>query len=212
MTSELFDNIKFDEQGLIPAIVQDAFSGRVLMLAYMNRESLERTLATGRCWFYSRSRQQLWEKGATSGNYQNVQRVQYDCDGDALLLHVQSAGPACHTGRQSCFDAEPAENASTPVAFLSAVRELAERIHARRVALPEGSYTARLLRAGPKKIAQKVGEEGLEVALAAVVENDDRLAEEAADLVYHLLVALEARGLPLDLVGEVLQKRAGKNT
>jgi phosphoribosyl-ATP pyrophosphohydrolase/phosphoribosyl-AMP cyclohydrolase len=210
MKQELLDQIKLDEKGLIPAILQDAFTGRVLMLAYMNRESLEKTLATGRCWFYSRSRQALWEKGATSGNYQSVQDLQCDCDGDTLLIRVHSAGPTCHTGAQSCFDRDTGSHQPTSTRFFGIVDELAALIHRRHLERPEGSYTKKLFDAGIKKIAQKVGEEGLEVALAAVAEENPRLAEESADLIYHLLVLLEARGLSLEAVGKVLQQRADK--
>ena len=208
MNQQLLEQIKFDERGLIPAIVQEAFTGRVLMLAYMNRESVQKTFETGRCWFYSRSRLQLWEKGATSGNYQFVESLHPDCDSDTLLIKVRSAGPACHTGAQSCFENEaPGEN-PPPVVLFKSIAALAEIVRQRHAARPAGSYTAQLFDAGLKKIAQKVGEEGLEVALAAVGEDDGRLAEEAADLIYHLLVLLEARGLSPDRVGEVLQQRA----
>jgi phosphoribosyl-ATP pyrophosphohydrolase/phosphoribosyl-AMP cyclohydrolase len=196
---------------LLPAILQDAFTGRVLMLAYVNRESLEKTLATGHCWFYSRSRQALWEKGATSGNYQYVHAIHSDCDHDCLLIQVRSAGPACHTGAPSCFAGEVAEISPIATSFFNIVHELAALIHRRNLERPEGSYTKKIMDAGIKKIAQKVGEEGLEVALAAVVEDDARLAEETADLIYHLLVLLEARGLALEEIGKVLQQRAGKS-
>lgn len=210
MNHELLDKIKFDENGLIPAILQEAFTSRILMLAYMNRESLEKSLATGHCWFYSRSRKQLWEKGATSGSYQFIENIRPDCDGDTLLIEVRAAGPACHTGAPGCFDNEKTNEEAIPTSFFSMVARLAALIHQRRLEKPEGSYTTRLFESGVKKIAQKVGEEGLEVALAGVSENDDRLVEETADLIYHLLVLLEERGLSLDKVGEILQQRAGK--
>ncbi|MGH7493767.1 MAG: bifunctional phosphoribosyl-AMP cyclohydrolase/phosphoribosyl-ATP diphosphatase HisIE [bacterium] len=212
MKQELLDQVKFDERGLIPAILQDVFTGRVLMLAYMNRESLERTLTTGHCWFYSRSRQALWEKGATSGNYQYVHEIHRDCDQDSLLIRVHGAGPACHTGAQSCFAGEPIDTRPTSTVFFGSVDELAAVIHRCNLERPEGSYTKRLFDAGIKKIAQKVGEEGLEVALAAVGEENARLAAESADLMYHLLVLLEARGLALEEVGKVLQQRADKQS
>lgn len=206
MNPELLDKIKFDANGLVPAILQDHFTGRVLMLAYMNRASLEKTLATGHCWFYSRSRQELWEKGATSGNFQQVQEIRLDCDGDTLLIRVQSAGPACHTGSVSCFD--EAQLNESPTAFFEMVDNLSRLLHERNLKRPEGSYTTKLFNAGTRQIAKKLGEEGVEVALAAVAEADDRFAEEAADLVYNLLVLLEARGVPLNKVGEVLRQRA----
>ncbi|NUO83893.1 bifunctional phosphoribosyl-AMP cyclohydrolase/phosphoribosyl-ATP diphosphatase HisIE [candidate division KSB1 bacterium] len=208
MNPELLDKIKFDANGLVPAILQDHFTGRVLMLAYMNRASLEKTLATGHCWFYSRSRQELWEKGATSGNFQQVQEIRLDCDGDTLLIRVQSAGPACHTGSVSCFDEAQLNESATATAFFEMVDNLSRLLHERNLKRPEGSYTTKLFNAGTRQIAKKLGEEGVEVALAAVAEADDRFAEEAADLVYNLLVLLEARGVPLNKVGEVLRQRA----
>jgi phosphoribosyl-ATP pyrophosphohydrolase/phosphoribosyl-AMP cyclohydrolase len=204
------DKIKFDGNGLAPAILQDYFTGRVLTLAYMNRTSLEKTLETGHCWFFSRSRQELWEKGATSGNYQYVKEIRYDCDADALLIKVQSAGPACHTGNTSCFDTT--EDSGNPVAttFFEMVDYLTQLLHERNINRPEGSYSAKLFNAGTRQIAKKLGEEGVELALAAVGEDDSRLTEEAADLIYNLLVLFEQRGLSLDKVGEVMRRRAQK--
>ncbi len=202
----MLDQIKFDANGLVPAILQDHFTGRVLMLAYMNRASLEKTLATGHCWFYSRSRKELWEKGATSGNFQHVEEIRADCDGDTLLIRVKRAGPACHTGSVSCFDKEESHHNAT--AFYEMVDHLARLLHERNLQRPEGSYTTKLFNAGVRQIAKKLGEEGVELALAAVDEDDDRFADEAADLVYNLLVLLEARGVTLDKIGEVLRQRA----
>lgn len=212
MNNDLINKIRFDAEGLVPAILQDYFTNRVLMLAYMNRASLEKTLDSGHCWFYSRSRQQLWEKGATSGHYQHVQEIRYDCDADALLVRVKSAGPACHTGRMSCFDA--AHDGSKPQAtmFYEMVDYLIHLLHERHVNRPEGSYSAKLFDAGTRQIAKKLGEEGVELALAAVVEDDDRLTEEAADLIYNLLVLFEKRGIALDKVGEVLRERSQKKS
>lgn len=210
MSSELVDKVKFDANGLAPAILQDHFTGRVLMLAYMNRESLEKTLATGHCWFYSRSRRELWEKGASSGNFQYVQEIYPDCDGDTLLIRVQSAGPACHTGNVSCFDAAGSNNRTKTTLFFEMMEYLTRLLHERNLKRPEGSYTTKLFNAGTRQIAKKLGEEGVELALAAVTEEDERFAEEAADLVYNLLVLLEARGVALDKVGEVLRQRAGR--
>ena len=211
MNHDLIEKIKFDATGLAPAIVQDYFTGRVLMLAYMNRASLQKTLETGRCWFYSRSRQELWEKGATSGHYQNVQEIRCDCDADTLLIRVKSDGPACHTGKTSCFDTTIAPNKFEATIFFTMVEHLMQLLHERNRQRPEGSYTTKLFNAGTRQIAKKLGEEGVEVALAAVTEDDGRLAEEASDLIFNLLVLLESRGISLNTIGEVLQQRAHKN-
>jgi phosphoribosyl-ATP pyrophosphohydrolase/phosphoribosyl-AMP cyclohydrolase len=207
MTQDLINKIHFDANGLVPAILQDYFTGRVLTLAYMNRASLEKTLETGRCWFYSRSRQTLWEKGATSGNYQYVQEIRYDCDADTLLIKVKSAGPACHTGSTSCFDTAAESQSLAATAFFEMVDYLTRLLHKRNTDRPEGSYSTQLFNAGTRQIAKKLGEEGVELALAAVDENDERLAEEAADLIYNLLVLLESRGISINKIGEVLQQR-----
>jgi len=175
---------------LTPVIVQDADSGRVLMLAYADEEALCRTRETGEAWFWSRSRQELWHKGATSGNTMAVVEVRDDCDGDALLYRVRPNGPVCHTGSESCF---------APWLW----RIVAERAATR----PEGSYVSRLLDAGVAKVAQKVGEEGVEAALAAVADSDERLVEELADLWFHSYVLLAARGLDPATVEEELQRR-----
>lgn len=193
-------DLKFDERGLIPAIVQDAINGRVLMMAWMNAESLQLTLESGEAWFWSRSRSELWHKGATSGNVLRVRELRADCDGDTLLLRAEPAGPACHTGKESCFftSLTTASQEETPRAgFLD---ELEGIVAARRTAQPESSYTARLFAKGRLKIAQKVGEEGLESALAGVAQDDDRLIDESADLLFHLLVLLNERGIPLSTV------------
>jgi phosphoribosyl-ATP pyrophosphohydrolase/phosphoribosyl-AMP cyclohydrolase len=208
MNDDLLNKIKFDANGLAPAILQDYFTGRVLTLAYMNRASLKKTLETGRCWFYSRSRQELWEKGATSGNYQYVQEIRYDCDADALLIKVKSAGPACHTGSTSCFDTATESQPLPATAFFEMVDYLSRLLHARNINRPEGSYSTKLFNAGTRQIAKKLGEEGVELALAAVDENDERLADEAADLIYNLLVLLESRGISLHQIGETLRRRA----
>ena len=191
-------------EGLLPAIVQDAFDGRVLMLAWMNPEALDRSLKSGLVTFWSRSRQQFWTKGETSGNRLRLVAVHADCDSDCLLVLAQPEGPACHRGTDSCFDSD---TAVTPaLAFLAGLERLVEQRDAER---PEDSYTTRLLEAGIKRIAQKVGEEGVETALAAVAGERDELAGEAADLLYHLLVLLRAAGLQLSDVLEVLQARHG---
>jgi phosphoribosyl-ATP pyrophosphohydrolase/phosphoribosyl-AMP cyclohydrolase len=175
---------------LTPAIVQDADDGRVLMLAWMDADALRRTRETGEAWFWSRSRRELWHKGATSGNTLAVEEIRDDCDGDAILLRVRPAGPACHTGSRSCF---------APWLW----RRVAERAQER----PEGSYVADLLERGPSAAAQKVGEEGVEAALAGATESDERLVEELADLWFHSYVLLAARGLDPDDVEAELRRR-----
>lgn len=189
--------------GLLPAIVQHARTGRVLMLGYMNEAALRETLARGRVVFYSRSRQSLWTKGETSGHFLNLVDVSTDCDSDALLVLADPIGPTCHKGTETCFaDAMPAD--VQRLAFLG----LLENIIANRIAdHPEGSYTARLFAEGPGRIAQKVGEEGVETALAAVSRDDDGLVSECADLLFHLLLLLKSRDLSLDRVVEELTAR-----
>ena len=190
-------------EGLLPAIVQHAVSGAVLMLGYMNREALSETLTRRRVVFFSRSKQRLWEKGETSGHRLELAQIRADCDRDTLLVTAWPRGPACHLGTATCFGDE-ALTAAERLAFLAAL----EAIIAQRIAeRPEGSYTARLFAEGPKRLAQKVGEEGLEVALAAAAETDDELIAESADLLFHLLVLLKSRGLPLERVVAALQSR-----
>ena len=200
--------LDFDKAGgLLPAIVQHAQSGAVLMLGYMNREALRETLSRRRVVFYSRSRRCLWEKGETSGHTLELTGVRTDCDRDTLLVAALPAGPVCHLGTATCFgDETPA--AASGLGFLGGL----EAVIARRLAdRPEGSYTARLHAEGPKRIAQKVGEEGLEVALAAVAETDDELIAESADLLYHLLLLLTSRGLRLEhVVAELESRHAGR--
>jgi phosphoribosyl-AMP cyclohydrolase / phosphoribosyl-ATP pyrophosphohydrolase len=189
--------------GLVPAVVQDAASGAVLMLGYMNEAALDATLERGRLVFFSRSKQRLWEKGETSGHRLQLMDWRIDCDGDALLLLAQPTGPVCHTGTLTCFGDE-ALTAATRLSFLLQLEQL---IVQRRADRPEGSYTARLFAQGPRRIGQKVGEEALEVALAAVAEPDEALLAECADLLYHLLVLLQARSLELEEVVEQLRRR-----
>jgi phosphoribosyl-ATP pyrophosphohydrolase/phosphoribosyl-AMP cyclohydrolase len=179
------------EKKLRPAIVQDADSGRVLMLAWMDEEAERRTRESGEAWFWSRSRNEYWHKGATSGNTMGVEELRDDCDGDALLMRVRPNGPACHTGSLSCF---------APGLWRTISERAAER--------PEGSYTATLLDAGIGKCAQKVGEEAVEVVTAALSESDERVASEAADLIYHLYVLLAARGIDIAAVENELARRA----
>ncbi|MEK5441157.1 MULTISPECIES: bifunctional phosphoribosyl-AMP cyclohydrolase/phosphoribosyl-ATP diphosphatase HisIE [unclassified Fredinandcohnia] len=201
-------DIKFDEKGLAPAIVQDAVSKEVLTLAYMNEESLRKSIETRETWFYSRSRQELWHKGETSGNTQKIVDMKYDCDQDALLVLVEPAGPACHTGSYSCFNesvlGESKEVSSDRFAILN---ELEEVIAKREAEMPEGAYTTYLFDKGVDKILKKVGEEASEVIIAAKNRDHEELKWEAADLIYHLLVLLREQKLPLDEVLSVLQKR-----
>jgi len=193
--------------GLLPAIVQDAESGAVLMLAYMNRDALRETLTRKRVVFFSRTKQRLWEKGETSGHTLDLVEIRTDCDSDTLLVTAVPRGAACHTGTTTCFGDEPLTTAEK-LSFLSTLQAVIESRIAER---PEGSYTARLFAQGPRKIAQKVGEEGLEVALAAVAETDDKVIAESADLLFHLLVLLKSRGVPLErVVAELVSRHAGK--
>jgi phosphoribosyl-AMP cyclohydrolase / phosphoribosyl-ATP pyrophosphohydrolase len=207
------DRVEFDENGLVPVVAQDAATGEVLTLAYANREAVQKTLEVGEAHYYSRSRSELWRKGATSGNTQRVVEVRLDCDADALLYRVEPRGPACHTGENSCFfttlSGEEVEDASggREVLFGAMVERLAATIKERHRVMPEGSYTVSLIRGGPERLAQKVGEEAVEVVVAAL--SDDRLPEEAADLVYHLLVLLEERGVGIEDVARVLHDRHG---
>jgi len=202
--------VNYDAQGLILAIAQDARTGQVLMVAHMNAESLQRTLDSGQAWFWSRSRQELWHKGATSGSYLNVKSITADCDSDVLLLQVEPAGPACHTGAVSCFF-EPVQGDATATfsapASPDAMAELFATIEARKTQQPEGSYVAGLLQAGPQRVAKKVAEEGGEVAIAAVSETDDRVVSEVADLWFHSLILLASRNLTPGQVWAELESR-----
>jgi phosphoribosyl-AMP cyclohydrolase / phosphoribosyl-ATP pyrophosphohydrolase len=194
--------IAYDEQGLVACIVQDWHSGEVLTLAYTNEEALAATRRTGELHLWSRSRDELWHKGATSGNVQRVRAIRYDCDGDALLALVEPAGPACHTGERTCFHRGELE----PVAPHEVLPGLERTIAERAAGAPEGSYTARLL-ADPPFAGEKVEEEAEEVVRAAREEPDERVAEEAADVLYHLAVLLRSRGLGLADAEEVLRER-----
>lgn len=202
------DDVTWDPQGLAPAIVQDAASGEVLMLAWMNRESLRRTLETGLATFWSRSRGELWVKGATSGNTQTVRAVRLDCDRDAILVRVDPAGPACHTGARSCFLAsEPLRDAPpSPGETLAALESV---LRSRKQAAPEGSYTAKLFKDETLR-HKKVGEEAAELVIASLRGNRQEIANEAADLLYHALVLLQGHGMGLQEVAEVLRSREGK--
>ncbi|MCQ6562225.1 bifunctional phosphoribosyl-AMP cyclohydrolase/phosphoribosyl-ATP diphosphatase HisIE [Paenibacillus mendelii] len=217
------EQIKWDEAGLVPVIVQDQISKEVLMMAYMNRESLAKSAATGETWFWSRSRSELWHKGATSGHTQRIVSMHYDCDGDTLLVLVQQEGAACHTGRYSCFynevggiagteavqaDAPKKEGAADRFAMLS---QLESVIAKRYVERPEGAYTTYLFEKGVDKILKKVGEESAEVIIAAKNKDNDELRMEASDLIFHLMVLLRDRGLSLDEVMAELGHRHNKN-
>jgi phosphoribosyl-ATP pyrophosphohydrolase/phosphoribosyl-AMP cyclohydrolase len=194
--------IAYDERGLVPCVVQDWTTGEVLTVAYMNADALARTRETGEMHFWSRSRGELWHKGATSGNVQTLKALRYDCDGDALLALVEPAGPACHTGERTCFHRGDLE----PGAPYDALPTLERTIAERKLAAPVGSYTAELL-ADPGLIGEKVQEEAEEVARAAREETDERVAQEAADVLYHLSVLLAGRGLSLADAGRVLDGR-----
>jgi phosphoribosyl-ATP pyrophosphohydrolase/phosphoribosyl-AMP cyclohydrolase len=196
--------IKWDDRGLAPCVVQDWRTGEVLTLAYMNADSLARTIDSGQAWFFSRSRDELWHKGATSGNTLAVRALRYDCDSDALLALVEPAGPACHTGARSCFHNGDVGTVAPHEALPVLERTIAER---RGASADGGSYTAKLL-ADPPFIGQKVEEEAEEVARAAREETDDRVASEAADVLYHLSVLLASRGLSLeDALSELNARR-----
>jgi phosphoribosyl-ATP pyrophosphohydrolase/phosphoribosyl-AMP cyclohydrolase len=227
--------IQFDEQGLVPAIVQDSATGDVLMLAYMNAESMARTLQTGETWFWSRSRGELWNKGATSGNRQRVVELRLDCDGDAVIVRVEPSGPACHTGERSCFfrplagEAPGTERPASPVVDSKPLREpalalvdmssmelgivlnnLYTLIRRREAELPEGSYTTYLFKSGIDKILKKIGEEATETVIAAKNASRKELVSEISDLLYHLLVLMVARGVGVDDICRELAERAGR--
>jgi phosphoribosyl-AMP cyclohydrolase / phosphoribosyl-ATP pyrophosphohydrolase len=213
----MFGEIAFDERGLVPCVMQDHASGEVLTLGYMNEEALRLTVDTGEVHFFSRSRNEIWHKGETSGNLQRVRQLRYDCDGDALVALVEPAGPACHTGERSCFyrelggaaetgvDAQRAEGEPQPAAH-EALAELERTLRRRRAERPAGSYTVELL-SDPPRIGAKVTEEAEEVVRAAASESDERVAEEAADVLYHLSVLLLSREISGAAVMEVLNGR-----
>jgi phosphoribosyl-ATP pyrophosphohydrolase/phosphoribosyl-AMP cyclohydrolase len=204
-TADDVGRVRFGADGLAPAVVQDATTGRVLMLAWMSPASLERTLAEGETWFWSRSRGELWHKGATSGHVQRVRAVRVDCDADALVVLVDQTGVPCHTGADTCFHASLAGDAAEPFAALGALEAV---IAARSEAAdPEASYTARLLSRGPDAVGKKVGEEATEVAMALKGGERERVVEESADLLYHLAVLWRAAGVRLEEVGAALGAR-----
>jgi phosphoribosyl-AMP cyclohydrolase / phosphoribosyl-ATP pyrophosphohydrolase len=194
--------------GMLPAVIQDAGSGAVLMLGYMTREALAATQTTGRVTFWSRRKRRLWTKGETSGHFLELKRIAVDCDGDTLLILAEPKGPACHKGTATCWGENAPQSAAQQVAFLGALEQvIAERI----VTRPAGSYTAKLLAEGTRRIAQKVGEEGLELALAGVAQSDQEIVGEAADLLYHMLLLLRVKGLSLSQVIVELEARHAKH-
>ena len=204
--------IRWNEAGLVPAVVQDAVSGRVLMLAWMNEEALSRTIESGRVHFWSRSRRTLWKKGETSGNELHLRSLTADCDGDVLLVQADPTGPACHTGRTSCFFEPVTEGGEAPEPAPApelgpALSALARIVRERAASRPEGSYTAVLLKAGTPRIAQKVGEEAVEVSLAAVSGSAGEVVNESVDLLYHLLVLLEDLGIDGQEVAAEITRR-----
>jgi len=204
---------KWNEQGLVPAIVQDARTGEVLMVAWMNAEAWRLTQETGETHFWSRSRQTLWHKGETSGNVQRVVEIRLDCDADTVLLRVEPAGPACHTGERSCFfttvggGKSEVESQRSEVGSPAILDQLYQVILDRKRTAPAGSYTVRLFESGLQEISKKVGEESVEVIVAALGQSDERLVSETADLFYHTLVLLAARGVSLARVEAELEKR-----
>ena len=206
------EKVKFDEKGLIPAIVQDATTKEVLTLAYMNRTSLEKSIESKETWFYSRSRQELWHKGATSGNTQSIVEMKLDCDRDAIVVLVNPAGPACHTGAISCFSESILKEEITvknekSLSDYQILMDLEQIIDQREKERPEGAYTTYLFEEGVDKILKKVGEEASEVIIAAKNRSQEELKWEASDLLYHLFVLLREQGLPFKEILNVLQER-----
>lgn len=199
--------LKFDEQGLIPAILQDYHTRQILMLGYMNQEAVDRTLETGKATFYSRSRQKLWMKGETSGNYQHVVAIDYDCDVDALLVQVIPDGPACHTGHTSCFYRNLMTDEGQADGNSDIIRALDAQIKNRRENPVEGSYTNYLFREGVDKICKKIGEESTETVIAAKNNSKEELIYEASDLIYHLTVLLNNQGVEWDDLFKELTRR-----
>jgi len=194
--------IDFEKQnGLVPAIIQDDETGKVLMLGYMNKEAYEKTMETGNVTFWSRSRQCLWTKGETSGNFMRLRDIKVDCDNDTLLVKVKPEGPACHTGADTCWGET---NEASPLLFFSKLQDVVEQ---RKRDMPEGSYTTSLFNDGINRMAQKVGEEALEAVIEAVNGTDERLVYEAADMIYHLLVLLTSKGLRIEDIAKELRVR-----
>lgn len=198
--------IDFEKMGgLVPAIIQDAKTKNVLMLGFMNQEAYEKTLETGRVTFWSRSRNQLWTKGETSGNFLELVSIQIDCDNDTLLVKANPMGPTCHKGTDTCWGEENTEN---PLLFLTELQDFIEKRHEE---MPEGSYTTRLFQEGINKMAQKMGEEALEAVIEATNGSDEKLIYEVSDMFYHLIVMLTSKGLRIEDVAKELQKRHNPN-
>lgn len=201
------DNLQFNPDGLLPAIVQDDRTGEVLMLAYMNKKAIEKTLETNETWFFSRSRQELWNKGATSGNRQHVKRISVDCDQDTLLIQVTPAGPACHTGQKTCFFTTAMEREES---LREVVYEVIDEIALRKDQPVEGSYTTYLFNEGIDKVLKKVGEETTEVVIGAKNADKEEVSNEIADLIYHTLVLMNILDVDLSDVKKVLRERRPK--
>jgi len=206
------DNIKYDEKGLVPAVVQDDDSKKVLMVAYMNKEALQKTVETKKAWFYSRKRKRLWQKGETSGNFLEIKSIFYDCDEDTLLLKVLPKGPACHTGNYSCFYRSLLENQARNVKNevndpFEILGELVDVIDSRFAQRPEGSYIAKLFSGGKERILKKVGEEACEVIIASMSKNKAETIYETADLLFHLLIALRFDKITIEEVMNELKRR-----
>ena len=209
--------ITFDAEGLVPTVVQEIRTGTVLMLAYMDQEAVRLTQETGKTWFWSRSRKKHWQKGETSGHVQLVKEMYFDCDADTILVKVEQQGVACHTGNYSCFynslltvsSRESEGNSENKELSTRFIARLAELIRERKAEMPQDSYVAGLFRKGDQVIARKVGEEAIETMLAFTGDTDKRLVEEGADLLFHLMVALEARNVPFEEVLKELQRRHG---
>ena len=202
------NKLRFDAHGLIPAIIQDVESNEVLMMAYMNEEALQKTLSTGQTWFWSRSRQELWHKGATSGHYQDVVEISYDCDADCLLVKAAQTGAACHTGERSCFHNLVYTGNCQSAVSAKIIDEIYEVVLNRKKEMPEGSYTTYLFSKGLDKILKKVGEETAEVIIGAKNGNREEVVYEVGDLMYHLLVLLGEQGIkPGEVYGELAKRR-----
>jgi phosphoribosyl-ATP pyrophosphohydrolase/phosphoribosyl-AMP cyclohydrolase len=203
------DKLKFDAHGLIPAIIQDAGTNEVLMMAFMNEEALEKSLDTGRTWFWSRSRQELWNKGATSGHYQDIREMNYDCDADCLLVKVVQLGVACHTGQKTCFHNPIISGNEEDVVTSNIINEIYEVVMSRKSEMPEGSYTTYLFTKGLDKILKKVGEEAAEVIIGAKNRNKGEVVYEIGDLLYHLMVLLGEQGIkPQEVYAELAKRRS----
>ncbi len=204
-------NPNFQKSELLPAIIQDFETKEILMLGYMNKEAFEKTLMEKRVTFFSRSKNRLWTKGENSGNFLNLISFQIDCDEDTILIQAKPEGPTCHTGKRSCFGKQEKGKRKKEKVDLDFLNELFELIKERKEKMPEGSYTTSLFEDGLNKICEKIEEESLEVIKAAKFETKERLAEESADLLYHLMVCLIKKGVDFEEIVEVLEKRSGKN-